>query len=83
MPNTQEVLVPELTFNDQVNNRVFKAPEVTAQGMNSQVAEQANAKLRLIGSQTAYMGPDNFMKTVKYFLHRCNQRIEAKFEVEA
>lgn len=59
----------------------FKMPEVTMAKLNSQVAEQCNAKLRKIATQVAYMKQSNFMSYVKYYLLRCNMRLCDKFVV--
>eukprot|EP00798_Chlamydomonas_sp_ICE-L_P025275 gene25275-10928_t len=48
---------------------------VTIRTFNSQAAEQCNGKLKSIRTQVAYMRQDNYLKYVRYFLHKKNRAI--------
>ena len=71
----EEVIVPMWSGDGIV------LPEITLGKFNSQAAEQCNSKLDQIASQVAYMTQSNFMAVVKYYLHRCNQRILEQYVV--
>lgn len=45
---------------------------LTFGSLNTQVAEQANSRLRNIATQVAYMAQKNFLAHTKYFLYMCN-----------
>jgi len=48
---------------------------VTIRTFNSQAAKQCNGKLKSIRTQVAYMRQDNYLKYVRYFLHKKNRAI--------
>jgi len=47
---------------------------MTLAQLNTQIAEQANSKLRSIGRQFAYMGHANAMRYVSFFVASLNRR---------
>lgn len=44
-------------------------------GVNTQMVEQNNSKLRKLKSQLSYMNHQNFMSHLKFFLWHCNKRV--------
>ena len=51
---------------------------LTLRDLNSQVAEQYNARLRFIATQVAYMSHGMYARYIKNFVHRSNACILAK-----
>jgi hypothetical protein len=57
---------------------LLKFPAVTIKTLNSQAAEQCNAKLKAVRTQCAYMNQDNYMMFIKYFLMKKNEQLIKK-----
>lgn len=62
----EHVVVKGMTIRVEGGEYVF--PPITLGDLNSQVAEQYNARLDRIATQVAYMSQSNFMDVVKYYL---------------
>lgn len=45
--------------------------------INTQLVEQNNAKLKKLKSSLSYMTEENFMNSVKFFLHFCNENVNS------
>ena len=73
----EQVMVKGMTVPVEGGQLVF--PPISLGDLNSQVAEQYNARLDRISTQVAYMSQSNFMAVVKYYLFRCNERIATRF----
>jgi hypothetical protein len=57
--------------------------QMTIGKLNSQAAEQAHAKMKLIETQTSFMSQDTFMDYCKLFLALTNQTIQKKMNDRA
>lgn len=49
-------------------------------GINTQIVEQSNAKIRKLKSSLSYMKPENFIDTLKLFLWYSNEQMNKKFD---
>ena len=74
-PLEQEVIAKQVLVGQGLGGRDIEMPAITLHTLNSQAAEQFNAKLNQISTQCAYMKQSNFMAFVKYYLYRCNANI--------
>ena len=70
LPGNLEVVAPWTSPNGQLS-----FPAITVKSFNSQVAEQANAKLSANRSQVSYMRQEHNLAFVTYFLYKKNQQL--------
>ncbi|XP_052683945.1 uncharacterized protein LOC128168947 [Crassostrea angulata] len=62
--------------NHKSCSKIYHAKNIPLlDGVNTQMVEQNNSKLRKLKSQLSYMNHQNFMSHLKFFLWHCNKRV--------
>ena len=69
-------MVIRLFFSFAACSKIYHAKNIPLlDGVNTQMVEQNNSKLRKLKSQLSYMNHHNFMSHLKFFLWHCNKRV--------